>query len=276
LLDVVPNCVSPGVGPREVVIVSGATVALDVAVECSTATRIAFTVAGLAGNSEIYTVRSNGLGTTRLTDHPAADKEPTWSPDGTRIAFTSDRDGPHGIHVMNADGTNQHRLTDWPGLDTEPAWSPDGTKIAFSSERDGKAEIYVMRADGSNITRITTNNTWDGQPDWSPDGSRLAFTRTVCNATRDGLCYPAVIVTTATGQSPQEVDVGEEPVWSPHGRSIAVTRFTCDFFYSYSNPPCTVAGIGIVNAFPVSNLWYGVTWERELTTGAHANPTWQR
>jgi len=136
---------------------------------------------------------------------------------------------------------------------------------------DVDANGYLVSIDDSrSFSRVTANGSV------TPDGSRLAFTRTVCNATRDGLCYPAVIVTTATGQSPQEVDVGEEPVWSPHGRSIAVTRFTCDFFYSYSNPPCTVAGIGIVNAFPVSNLWYGVTWERELTTGAHANPTWQR
>ncbi len=77
-----------------------------------------------------------------------------WSPDGTKIAFTSDRDGNFEIYVMNADGRNPTRLTSDPATDNFPAWSPDGTKIAFDSRRDGNFEIYVMNADGTNPTRL--------------------------------------------------------------------------------------------------------------------------
>ena len=88
--------------------------------------------------------------------------------DGTKIAFTSDRDGNNEIYVMNAqDGSNQTRLTDNPASDEFPSWSPDGVKIAFTSDRDGNTEIYVMNAqDGSNQTRLTDNAASDALPEW--------------------------------------------------------------------------------------------------------------
>ena len=75
---------------------------------------------------------------------------PAWSPDGRRIAFTSERDGNPEIYVMNADGSGVTRLTynDARDLDSFPAWSPDGRRIAFHSNRDGNFEIYVMNASG--------------------------------------------------------------------------------------------------------------------------------
>ncbi len=88
---------------------------------------------------------------------------PNWSPDGTEIAFTSNRDGNDEIYVMNADGSNQTRLTYNDAYDGMPAWSPDGTRIAFESRRDSNGSaIYVMNADGSNQTQLTK------RPWWSP------------------------------------------------------------------------------------------------------------
>jgi dipeptidyl aminopeptidase/acylaminoacyl peptidase len=99
-------------------------------------------------NYEIYVMNSNGSGQTRLTDEPDAfDGDPSWSPDGTKIAFVTDRDAVSDgdddiddiffdIYVMNSDGSGQTRLTDNDGFDGHPSWSPDGTKIAFSSEGD--------------------------------------------------------------------------------------------------------------------------------------------
>jgi hypothetical protein len=119
-------------------------------------------------------MNADGSGQTRLTDNNAQDFEPSWSPDGTKIAFTSDRDGNYQIYVMNADGSGQTRLTDTGG-NSYPSWSPDGTKIAFESTRDGNGEIYVMNADGSGQTRLTDNNAQDAHPSWSPDGTKIAF-----------------------------------------------------------------------------------------------------
>src|SRR5215208_1742788 len=98
--------------------------------------------------------------------------------DGTKLAFTSDRDLNREIYVMNAqDGSNQTRLTDNADSDSLISWSPDGTKLAFTSDREGNWEIYVMNAqDGSNQTNLTMNPAFDFDPTWSPDGTKLAFT----------------------------------------------------------------------------------------------------
>ena len=103
---------------------------------------------------------------------------PSWSPDGTKIAFESGIDDVvynYEIYVMNADGSNQTNLTNNSSQDKYPTWSPDGSKIAFYSMRDGNDEIYVMNADGSNQTRLTNNSDSDKYPLWSPDGSKIAF-----------------------------------------------------------------------------------------------------
>src|SRR5918995_1076311 len=88
--------------------------------------------------------------------------------DGTKLAFTSDRDGNTEIYVMNAqDGSNQTRLTDNGDSDSLISWSPDGTKLAFTSNRDGNWEMYVMNAqDGSNQTNLTDNAASDGLAEW--------------------------------------------------------------------------------------------------------------
>ena len=87
-----------------------------------------------------------------LTRDAARDSTPSWSPDGRRIAFQSDRDGNLEMYVMNADGTGLLNLTQNAAFDGIPfiqhsraqlsAWSPDGRRIAFQSDRDGNREIY--------------------------------------------------------------------------------------------------------------------------------------
>ena len=100
---------------------------------------------------------------------------PTWSPDGSRIAYASLHGQEWDVHVINADGSGGRRLTTAAGMDWEPAWSPDGSRIAFVSKRDGNNEIYVMDADGSDQTNITNHSASDTAPSWSPDGSMVAF-----------------------------------------------------------------------------------------------------
>ena len=119
---------------------------------------------------------------TRLTNNDAEDAIPSWSPDGTKIAFISDRGGTDKkpiiqIYVMNTDGTNQTNISnDDDRWDAFPSWSSDGTRIAFASERDGTDQIYTMNTDGTNPTRLTNNDAEDEYPSWSPDGTKIAFT----------------------------------------------------------------------------------------------------
>jgi Tol biopolymer transport system component len=119
----------------------------------------------------------DGSDVTRLTDNNEARyRDPNWSPDSEKIAFSSNRDGVNAIYTMNADdGSDVTRLTDNDdAANLHPSWSPDGEKIAFASDRDDpdNLEIYVMNADdGSDVTRLTDTDATDTQPDWGTNTS---------------------------------------------------------------------------------------------------------
>ena len=109
------------------------------------------------GNAEIYVMDADGGNQENLTNHPAYDAQPDWSPDGTKIAFVSTRDDAGSqIHVMDADGRNVIRLTDVPGGKRDPDWSPDGRQIAFSVDGRDEDYIAVMDADGKIVRGFKT------------------------------------------------------------------------------------------------------------------------
>ena len=92
------------------------------------------------GELEIYLVTTDGASSVNITNDPAIDEGPAWSPDGSKIAFSSDREGSQfDIFVMNVDGTGVVRLTTDPARDSEPNWCATGDKIVFRSRRDGEA-----------------------------------------------------------------------------------------------------------------------------------------
>ncbi|MGH2538376.1 MAG: TolB family protein [Candidatus Promineifilaceae bacterium] len=175
--------------------------------------RIAF-ASDRNGNEEIYLMNADGTGVLNLTNHPAADGMPAWSPDGRKIAFASDRSGNEEIYVMDADGSNVTRLTYDAAHDEWPAWSPDGEQITFVrsipdlNANDLVGELLTMKADGSDVTSTSDHTSVKSQPAWSPDGRILAFS--------DGILY-LLQPDGSTGR----VEPGFDPSWSPDGRWLA-------------------------------------------------------
>ena len=148
----------------------------------------------LALTYEIYVMDDDGGNQQRLTENRKNDWQPSWSPNGERVAFTSDRKGDFQnfeIYVMDHDGGNQQRLTENRVSDSFPSWSPDSKQIVFCSDRDGHVhakhgwptnEIYVIDADGSNPKNLTNNPHTDDSPAWfsppfsvSPAGKKFTM-----------------------------------------------------------------------------------------------------
>ncbi len=139
------------------------------------------------GNPEIYVQNSADGSVTRLTNDPAADLQPAWSPDGGRLAFTTTRNGNSEIYLMNADGSNLFNLSNNPGEDQYPTWSPDGQWIAFSSTRDGNWDIFVASLDGAVQTNLTNNPSEDRHPTWFRAGGLLGSQERIAfSSNRDG------------------------------------------------------------------------------------------
>jgi TolB protein len=79
-----------------------------------------------------------------------------WSPDGRKLAFTSDRDGNAEVYTINSDGSGLRRLTNNPEYDGDAVWSPDGRQLVLVSNRDGGYGVYIVNADGSGQRRLAT------------------------------------------------------------------------------------------------------------------------
>ena len=175
----------------------------------------------------IWVANDDGSGRRRLTPYRLPGRyskravsfyEPTWSPDGHRLAFTRtfEATDKSALYVMDADGTRMHRLIRLHDS-AEPDWSPDGTKIVFSHGY-GTTDLFVFDLAKRSSKRLTTTRADELAPRWSPDGSRIAYQRWTSPAS-------TVFVIRADGTGrvnlSRRADSDGTPAWSPDGSMVA-------------------------------------------------------
>jgi Tol biopolymer transport system component len=172
------------------------------------------------GNNEIFSFDPSGteVNPVNLSNNPASDTRPRYSPDGRTIVFESNRTGASNLWLMNADGTNQRQLTFTTG-NSSGNFSPGGDQIVYQSTRDGNFEVYRIDIDGKNDTRLTNNPVEDSLPAWSPLGDKIAYSsRAVDPAADVHLMNPDGSGSVDLTNSPGE---DSWPAWSPDGSMIA-------------------------------------------------------
>ncbi len=173
----------------------------------------------LAG-SDVFTVKYDGSNLINLTNQGKQCDEVRWSPDGSRLAFSSKMTGNWDVYIIGSDGQGLTNLSNHRSEDRTPTWSPDGQRLAFRSKRDGQMDIYLVDADGGNLKNLTNHPGADRYPAWSPtDSSQLAF---ISDRNGDNALYlidPDEQDTALLYQAPPGPDY-RELVWSPDGSQI--------------------------------------------------------
>jgi len=246
---------------------------------------------------ELLVMDPDGSNLKTLLGGPVTYQSPAFSPDGSRIAFSSNRDGDFSLYVMNRDGSGVTRVTGPGTSDDSPSWSPDGSKLVFTRSFSFGAALMVVNVDGTGETALTpvVTSGYLDWPAWSPDGTKIAYTGGgtphiyVMNADGSGaMALPAlasdtvdhpawspdgarlavhdlgrgIVVMNADGSNPVSLEpggeYGTEPAWAPDGASVVFTKF-------YPGSP------------RIARIKADGTGEVELTTGIGAvdgHPSW--
>ncbi len=174
---------------------------------------------GSTADAEVVVIDPSGANRRVLTNNSVYDGEPDFSPDGSLIAYESQRDDNTDIYVMSAVGSGVRRVTTGPAPDRHPDWSPDNQWIAYESGEGPDSEVWVVSADGSERRQLTDNGYGDRAPQFSPDGTRITF------MTEQRGSWEIAVMSFPDGEIEQVYDCPAPdcrfPTWSPDGQSIA-------------------------------------------------------
>jgi Tol biopolymer transport system component len=171
-------------------------------------------------SEELFVVNADGTNLARLTTTDAGEGDHGWTPDGTKIIFSTYVNSNREVYVMNADGTGQTNLTNNSANEGGGVISPAGNKIAFTSDRNSFGnEIFSMKADGTGRKMLTDSTQEEYAPVWSPDGTRIAYSSALIYGPHD--IY--VMKPDGTGQTRLTNNTASDysPVWSPDGSKLA-------------------------------------------------------
>jgi len=146
---------------------------------------------------------------------------PSWSPDGSRIAYVSFEKKTAAIYIQTLATGQRERVAEFRGINGAPSWSPDGTRLALTLSKDGSPDIYVLNLSSRSVTKLTKSYAIDTEPVWSPDGSSIVFT-----SDRGG--KPQLYITPSQGGQEKRLtfsgDYNARASFSPDGRSIAMVH----------------------------------------------------
>ena len=226
------------------------------------------------GNAEIYSMNPDGSEQINLTQHPAADYNPAWSPNGKQILFSSDRDGIFDLYLMDPDGTNVQKVFKSSKYRMDGAWAPDGKRIAYARGEPGKAilqfgmrfvpyadlTLYTATVNGDSVEKLT-----DGfNPSWSPNGREIAFVVGGRKSTPLGIfdlqrrSRKMLLL--------KEMPWTFDPSWSPKSNRIAFTKFDGAAFDAQG-----FLGVRKGTIYTVNSDGTGV---HQLTDEVASDPTW--
>ena len=203
------------------------------------------------GTIQVWLMDTNGNQLRKITNMPAGACQPTWSPDGNQLAFTSPCDGRHDlypgaqIYVINADGTNLHLLPvpNDPQGDFDPAWSPNGQEIAFTSLRGGSSHIFLYDLVTNVLTQVTNTHYIDRQPFWEPTGTHLAFLRVFLYDQVWWVDVTDLANLQETQFSPYNNISDYWPAWSPDGKVVLYSQILPRIQSLPGRPDCFKPGI---------------------------------
>lgn len=236
---------------------------------------IAFSTEG-----DIYILGPETTTSAKLTDSPSWDGAPVWSPDGTRIAFHSDRNATeadefqnYDIYIMDADGTNVTQVTNDPAGEFFPEWSPDGTRLVFARQSDTDDRyLVIVELDSNREFRLTDQTRPADLPAWSPDGSSIAFSgRTSGDCSWEGTdCNVNIYLINVDGSDLTQLTdsngINAFPAWSPDGREIV-------FHTTRNDPSSTIWEISNWDIYVMSHDGVEVSALTDYA-GADQMPSW--